>query len=148
VLLVPTLILAGCGGSGGSQPTFQDVRTANFRFQAPAGWSVKTQGRVTTASQDSELVQVATFPLAKAYTAALFDKVGPEILIRMKQVANQSGGKISGRSVASPGGIKSHVYEVKVGDHVDQYVFVLRDKREYQLLCLASRPPTRTSVSS
>jgi hypothetical protein len=134
-LLLPTLILAGCGGSGASQPTYQDVRAAGFRFQAPVGWSVKTAGRMTTAARDSELVQVATFPLAKPYTPALFDKVASEIAVRMAQVAHQSGGAVSGSSVARPGGIKSHVYDVKVGDHVDQYVFVLRGKREYQLLC-------------
>lgn len=90
---------------------------------------------MTTAAHDSELVQVTTFPLAKPYTPELFAKVGPEIRIRMEQVAKQSGGRISGRTVASPAGIKSHVYEVTVGDHVDTYAFVLRGRREYQLLC-------------
>src|SRR4051794_10868280 len=134
-LLLPTLILAGCGGSTAAQPTYQAVKAGGFRFQAPTGWSVKTAGRVTTAARDSELVQVATFPLAKPYTPALFDKVASEIAIRMAQVAHRSGGTIGGHSVATPGGIKSHVYDVKVADHVDQYVFVLRGKREYQLLC-------------
>lgn len=96
---------------------------------------MKTQGATTTAARDSELVQVATFPLARPYTDALFAKVQTELATRMAQVAKVSGGTISGRSVASPGGIKSHVYDVRVGDHVDRYVFVLRGRREYQLLC-------------
>jgi hypothetical protein len=111
------------------------VRAAGFRFQAPAGWAVKTAGRTTTATRDSELVQVATFPLVKRYTPALFAKVESELALRMAQAAKASGGTISGQSVASPGGIKSHVYDVTVGDHVDEYVFVLRGLREYQLLC-------------
>jgi hypothetical protein len=134
-LLLPTLILAGCGGSGAKQPSYQDVRGPGFRFQAPVGWVVKTQGAMTTATSDSELVQVATFPLAKAYSSALFAKVESELTTRMAQVAKTSGGTISGHSVATAGGIRSHLYDVKVGDHVDRYVFVLRGKREYQLLC-------------
>ena len=31
--------------------------------------------------------------------------------------------------------LKSHRFDVKVDDHVDQYTFVLIGKREYQLLC-------------
>jgi hypothetical protein len=90
---------------------------------------------MTTASSGSELVQVATFPLAKPYSVALFPTVRKELATRMAQVAKESGGTITGRSVATPAGIKSNVYEVRVGDHVDEYVFVLRGKREYQLLC-------------
>ena len=33
------------------------------------------------------------------------------------------------------GGVRSHLYEVKVDGHVDEYTFVLIGKREYQLLC-------------
>jgi hypothetical protein len=90
---------------------------------------------MTTATSDSELIQVARFPLAKAYTTSLFAKVEGELATRMAQVAKTSGGTVSGHSVATAGGIRSHLYDVKVGDHVDQYVFVLRGKREYQLLC-------------
>jgi hypothetical protein len=50
-------------------------------------------------------------------------------------VAQQSGGKVAGHSVVTAAGIRSHVYDVEVGDHVDEYTFVLRGKREYQLLC-------------
>ena len=32
-------------------------------------------------------------------------------------------------------GVRSHSYTVTVGDHVDEYTFVLRGRREYQLLC-------------
>jgi hypothetical protein len=134
-LVLPTLILAGCGGSGAKQPAYQDVRAAGFRFQAPIGWVVRTKGAMTTATEDSELVQVATFPLAKAYTASLFAKIQRELTTRMDEVARTSGGTVSGHSVTTAGGIRSHVYDVKVGDHVDRYVFVLRGKREYQLLC-------------
>jgi len=88
-----------------------------------------------SASSDSELVQVASFPLAKTYTPALFVKVQRELMARMATVAQQTSGRLTGRDVVTAAGIKSHLYDVTVGDHVDEYTFVLRGKREYQLLC-------------
>ena len=44
-------------------------------------------------------------------------------------------GTVSGSRTVTTAGIRSHSYEVKVGDHVDEYTFVLRGLREYQLLC-------------
>jgi hypothetical protein len=135
VALLGVLILAGCGGSSTPKESWQTVRGPGFRFQAPSGWTVKTLGEMTTASQDSELSQVATFPLARIYTARLFTKVESELALRMAQVAKQTGGTVEGHSVVAPAGIRSHSYDVRVGDHVDEYTFVLRGMREYQLLC-------------
>lgn len=90
---------------------------------------------MTSASQDSELVQVATFPLVKPYRAALFGRVAGELRSRMQQVAQQSGGSVTGDTTVTAAGIRSHAYDVAVGDHVDEYTFVLRGKREYLLLC-------------
>ncbi|MGH3001900.1 MAG: hypothetical protein ACRDM1_04425 [Gaiellaceae bacterium] len=106
-----------------------------FSFQAPAGWKVQRSDDMVSAAQDSELVQVATFPLQKRYSAALFERVSKELSTRVRAVAAQTGGTVSGHSTVTAGGIRSHAYDVTVGDHVDQYVFVLRGKREYQLLC-------------
>jgi len=117
--------------------SYHAIRTPAFRFQAPVGWKVARSGGLTTATatHGSELVQVASFPLARPYTPALFTKVESELATRMAQVANASGGKVTGHSVVTADGIRSHTYTVQVGDHVDTYVFVLRGKREYQLLC-------------
>lgn len=129
------LILAGCGGSGEPKAQWQPVKGPTFRFDAPAGWQVRTQGRRTFATHDSELVQVATFALVHAYNVKLFARVESELAARMATVARQTGGKVIGHSVVTPAGIRSHSYAVRVGDHVDEYTFVLRAKREYQLLC-------------
>ena len=129
------LILAGCGGSSTVKEQWQTVATSSFHFRAPRGWHTKTAGNMTTASVDSQLVQVATFPLVHPYTPALFSKVEGELATRMTAVAQQSGGKVAGHSVVTAAGIRSHAYDVEVGDHVDEYTFVLRGKREYQLLC-------------
>jgi len=129
------LILAGCGGSGEPKAQWQPVKGPTFRFEAPKDWEVHTDRRMTVASRDSELVQVATFPLVHAYTPVLFTRVESELASRMAGVARKTGGKVVDHSVVTAGGIRSHRYDVRVGDHVDEYTFVLRGKREYQLLC-------------
>jgi hypothetical protein len=96
---------------------------------------VATGRRLASASHDAELVQVATFPLLKPYSDALFAKVERELNARMKEVAKQTGGTVSDSSTVAAGGVRSHSYEVTNGDRVDQYTFVLRNMREYQLLC-------------
>jgi hypothetical protein len=91
--------------------------------------------RRATASHDDELLQVAAFPLLKPYSDALFAKVALELRARMRQLAGQTGGVISSSATVTAGGIRSHMYEVTAGGHVDQYTFVLRGMREFQLLC-------------
>jgi hypothetical protein len=132
-LLLAVIILAGCGGSSASKP--QVVAGPGFRFDAPTGWTVERTSRETSATHDSELVRVAIFPLLKPYRPALFGPVARELSARMDEVAHQVNGTVSGTRTVTAAGIRSHSYDVQVGDHVDQYTFVLRDLREYQLLC-------------
>ena len=88
-----------------------------------------------SARHDSELVQVASFPLVRPYTSALFGRVAGELALRMKGVAAQSRGTIIGTHTVTVGGIRSHAYDVRVADHIDEYTFVLDGMHEYQLLC-------------
>jgi hypothetical protein len=132
-IVVAVLILAGCGGSGAANAQF--VSGPGFRFTAPGGWKVVHAQRQVSATHGADLVQVATFPLLKPYSAALFRPVAKELTARMSQVAQQSHGTVSGTSTVTAGGIRSHSYTVRVGDHVDEYTFVLRGMREVQLLC-------------
>ena len=133
--MVAALILTGCGGSSAKQPPAQTVSGQGFRFDAPSGWQVTVHNDRASASHDDELLEVAAFPLQKPYSAALFTKVERELRTRMAQVAQETGGTVSGNGAVTAGGIRSHSYDVTVGDHVDQYTFVLRGMREYQLLC-------------
>jgi hypothetical protein len=87
------------------------------------------------ARHDSELVQVVTFKLVRPYNDKLFGAVERELAARMATIAQQTGGTLAGQSTVSPGGVRSHSYRVEVGDHVDEYTFLLRDSKEYQLLC-------------
>jgi hypothetical protein len=132
-LLLFVLILAGCGGS--SSPKVQVVAGPGFRFEAPAGWKVGRESHQVSATHGSELVQVATFPLLKPYRPVLFARVAKELADRMAEVAKQVGGTVTGNRTVVSAGIRSHSYDVKVGDDVDQYTFVLRGRREYLLLC-------------
>ncbi len=136
------LILAGCGGSSEPKVQSQLVKGHGFTFRAPAGWKVTRSTRGAAASHDSELVQVSTFRLVRPYTDALFDRVGGELAVRMKAIAQETNGTLAGTKTVTAGGVRSHRFEVKVDGHVDQYTFVLIGKREYQLLCRA-----RTSSS-
>jgi hypothetical protein len=134
-------ILAGCGGSGAAQQPPQSLSGTGYRFQAPAGWTVShAKGRVT-ASRGAELVQVAAFPLLKPYRDGLFTRVEKELASRMGQIAQQTGGTVSPATTVTAGGIRSHSYEVKAGSTVDEYTFVLRGRREFQLLCRREASP-------
>jgi hypothetical protein len=129
-------ILAGCGGGGHSnQSAARMVTGPGFAFAVPDGWVVRrAPGRVTAAS-GVQLVEVASFPLQKRYDARLFDAVATELAARMSALARQTGGKVSTGAPVTVAGIRSHTYGVSDGATVDEYVFVLRGKREYQLLC-------------
>jgi hypothetical protein len=134
-LLLAVLILAGCGGSSEPNAHPQVVRGRGFSFEAPAGWRVQHSVQGSAAARGSELVQVSTFPLARPYTPALFGRVARELRLRMQTIAHETNGTLTGMNTVTAGGVKSHRFDVKVDDHVDQYTFVLIGKREYQLLC-------------
>jgi hypothetical protein len=136
-LFLAVLILAGCGGSGQSNRQWQTVRRQGVHFRAPADWKVTVANGRTTARDGASFVQVATFPLVHPYTAALFTKVQSELALRMAEVAKQGGGTVSGHSVVTVDGAKSHSYDVAMGDRTDRYTFFLRGKREFLLVCSA-----------
>ena len=127
------IIVAGCGSSAKQQS--QLVKGNGFRFSAPAGWIVTRSLTGVTATKGDQFVRVSTFPLAKIYEPTLFAKVAGELKTRMTALAGQSGGKVDGTSVTTAAGIKSHVWHVTTGDNLDEYTFVLRGRREFQLLC-------------
>ena len=129
------LILAGCGGQGEPKAQSQTVRGRSFSFSAPAGWRVERSPRGATASRDSELVEVSAFQLVRRYRPSLFGRVAGELGIRMKAIARETAGTLSGPTTVTAGGVQSHRYDVQIDGHLDQYTFVLIGRREYQLLC-------------
>lgn len=131
-------ILSGCGASSTQKAAaWQVIRTASFRFEAPAGWPVERTAGGAKASKDGDFVQVSTFPLARAYTPALFTRVEAELAARMAAVAQQAKGVVKSHRVVAVTGAKSHSFEIVVDGRTSRYTFVLRGKREFLLLCSA-----------
>jgi hypothetical protein len=91
----------------------------------------------TTVRDGGSFLQVATFPLVRPYTDALFQKVRSELDARMATVAEQSGGTVAAHRVVVVDGIRSHQFDVRVGRRTDRYTFVLRGRRELLLVCSA-----------
>jgi predicted Zn-dependent protease len=134
--LTVAIIVAGCGGSGKRQGEI--VAGTGFRFSAPAGWTVQRSAGSVTAARGDVFVRVSTFPLAKPYSAGLFAKVASELRLRMSALAAQSGGKVEGTGEVIAAGIRAHVWRIGTGGDLDEYTFVLKGRREYQLLCRRS----------
>ena len=111
------------------------VTGPGFSFSAPAGWAVHRVGNRTSAVHGPELVQVATFPLQRPYSNRLFRRVEPELAVRMQAVARETGGRLSPGRTVRVAGVRSHSYRVAGSEHVDEYTFLLRGRREFQLLC-------------
>ncbi len=132
------LILAGCGGSGAPKAQWQTVHTSAYRFRAPREWAVQTLPARTVARDGKDFVQVATFPLARAYRVTLFTKVEPELAARMAGVARLAHAKVSGHRVVTVDGAKAHAFDLVAAGRKSRYTFVLRGKREFLLLCSAA----------
>lgn len=121
------------------------VRGHGYSFNAPDGWKVTTSPTSTVASHDSELLQVSTFPLVRAYTDALFARVTPELDARMRAVAKDAGGTVTGSRTVTAAGGRAHSYSVAAGKDVLEYTFVFRGKREFELLC--RRPSSQSDAN-
>jgi hypothetical protein len=147
LLLVP-LILSGCGGSGGHKQQWRVVELPPYRFEVPAGWHATVGRDRYVARRGEDFVQAQGFVLLKRYRPALFAKVETELAARMAEVAKQTGGSVEGSRTVTPGGIKAHAYDVKVGKRTDTYTFVLRGKRELQLICSADASVCEHLISS
>jgi hypothetical protein len=136
LLLCVLPILAGCGSGGHpNEPANRAVAGPGFRFMVPDAWKVTHTRNGVTVADDGRLVEVSTFPLARRYDDGLFTAVEKELKARMATLAEESGGTVRPGKPVTVAAIRSHSYRVDGGGMVDEYVFVLRGKREYQLLC-------------
>ncbi len=114
----------------------------------PRDWSAVGGKAGVKASSGDDFVQVATFPLVRPYTAALFTKVESELAARMDAVARQSGGTVTSHGIVRAAGQKAHQYDVEVKGKTLRYTFVLRGKREFLLLCAAADAVCRELAAS
>lgn len=137
MLLALVAILAGCGGSSG--PKTQIVRGGGYRFAAPGGWKVKRSASGASASRgDVDLVGVSTFRLQKPFRPELFAAASKELDRVAARLAAQLGGRVGASETVRAAGRDARSYRLEVGDRLEQVTFVLRGRREYQLLCRRS----------
>lgn len=113
-----------------------------FTFRAPADWQEQREASMITLSpgrQAPELVGVSIFRLVKPYRPGLFPKVVPELDGVAAKLAGELGGRVTERVTVTVLGMKARQYELayaRGGASYEQTItFVLRDRREYQLLC-------------
>jgi hypothetical protein len=135
------LCLTSCGDSGSSGEE-RLVDGNGFTFMAPASWDETRRASMITVSpgkDEPELVGVSIFRLVKPYKASLFPRVVPELNGVAKKLAGQLGGRVTGGRTVTIDGQKGRQYELAYpldGDRLQQTItFVLRDRREYQLMC-------------
>ncbi|MDX6512490.1 MAG: hypothetical protein QOE36_1994 [Gaiellaceae bacterium] len=142
------LCVSGCGGGGGSQKpaaTVQTVAGGGYRFAAPVGWKLTRSGRTAAAASGSDLVSVTTFPLAKRYRPAIWPAVVQQLDRVASQLALQLSGKLAANRTVTIGGQRARSYQIAYERNgsqlVERIAFVLRGKREYQLLCRYRNDP-------
>jgi len=132
-------LLAGCGGGSATktaQLSGQTVKGNGFSFRAPEDWKTKATATSVTASQDEDtLVSVTVLPLLKPYKPALFRRVVAELDRVAKALAAKLRGELTSSRSIEAGGGRAREYEIAHGDLVDRITFVLRGKREYELVC-------------
>lgn len=143
------LTACGGGGGGGGAAKTETVVGSGFRFQAPAGWSVDRKPDVVRARDGAvDLVSVRTFPLLRRYRPALFRAVRRELDRSTEDLAIQLGGRVASHSVVRAGGGDAHSYRIEFDGKIEELTFVLRGKREYELLCRRSDSAARTACSA
>jgi hypothetical protein len=139
VALAAVLALAGCGGGDGEPRT---VSGPGFTFSAPAGWDVDVGGRSASASPEpgaTELVSVRVFRLARPFRPELWRSIEPELDRVAGELAEQLGGSIDARATVVVDGRRAKRYDIRYEregkEIVERTAFVLKGRRELQLLC-------------
>jgi hypothetical protein len=132
---------AGCGG-GGADGGVQTVAGPGFTFSALSGWEVELRGRSSSATPEpgaTELVSVRVFRLARTYRPALWPSVVPELDRVAADLARRLGGRIESSAVVVVDGRRAKRYDIRYErdgtEVVERTGFVLRGRREFQLVC-------------
>jgi hypothetical protein len=159
VLLMGLLLLAGCGG-GGSKPEPAPVKvvaTAGASVAVPSAWTVSRTPTTVSASPKAgseELVSVSIFRLLRPYSAALWTRVVPELDRAAQELAGELKATVGASRTVTVGGEKARQYDLsftRAGKQLNERLtFVLRGRREYQLLCrwAATEPAACGSLES
>jgi hypothetical protein len=138
------LATAGCGGGGGvpKREEFRELSTRGARFSVPSGWTPTRTPTTVSASpsaESDELVSVSVFRLLRAYSPALWPRVVPELDRAANELVRQLAATMTASRTVTIAGDRARSYELsfrrKGRDVRERITFVLRDEREYELLC-------------
>jgi hypothetical protein len=140
-LAVLALLIAGCGGSQKKKPLpTKLVPGPDYRFAVPARWVVTRKSHVVSALRPGsadDLVSVSRYRLPRVPTSE-------QIAAAARQLARALNGSVDKQSIVDVAGKAAPRYELsysRKGDDLRlQLVFVLRGRREYQLLCRWLKP--------
>jgi hypothetical protein len=138
-----TLSAAGCGGGGSkSDSSVRELSARGARFSVPGAWQVTrtpTTVAATPSEGSDELVSVSIFRLLRPYTPALWDRVVPELDRAADELGRQLSAALASKRTVTVAGGRARVYELSFRrrghDVRERITFVLRDQREYELLC-------------
>ncbi len=110
-----------------------------YRFVAPGGWTVTRTGTSVAATHGSEAISVTTFRLTRPYRATLWKQAVTELDGVAAKLAAELHGTVATSRTVKVGAATARQYELaftKDGERlVEQITFVLRGRREYELLC-------------
>ena len=135
-------LVAGCGDDGAAG--VQTVAGAGYRFEAPGDWKIERAGRALSVVEDggSATVSVTSFRLARPYRPGLWRPVVRELDQVADRLARALGGVVSARATVEIGGQRARRYDLSnTRDGTRRLGFVLRARREYQLLCRGAPDP-------
>ncbi len=116
------------------------VQGVGYRFEAPSGWKVERRGQGASASDGAvALVGVSRFRLQKPYRPALFAAASKELDGIAERLADQLDGRVASSQTVRAAGARARSYRIEAGNSVQELTFVLRARREFQLLCRRKR---------
>jgi hypothetical protein len=134
--------VVGCGGGGEAKTEAgetQVVRGAGFTVSAPAGWHLVQTPRGATLSPEpgaDTLVSITRFRLVRPFEPALWPRARAELDRVADGLAGQLGGRVESRETLRTGVRQYRLAYERKGTKLKQLItFVLRARREYELLC-------------
>jgi hypothetical protein len=137
------LAAVGCGGGGSKTAgSSRELSARGASFSVPGSWQVTrtpTTVAATPSEGSDELVSVSIFRLLRPYTPALWERVVPELDRAADELGRQLSASPASRRTVTVAGGRGRVYELSFRrrrhDVRERITFVLRDQREYELLC-------------
>lgn len=131
------VLLGGCGGGDEAASETKTVTTPTYSFAAPADWRTRAEARtLTVADEQGSVLAVTTFRLARPFRPDRWDSAVAELDSVAAELADELGGRVASRATARVAGGRARLYSfVGAEDDTRRVAFVLRGRREFQLLC-------------